>query len=171
MIRKHALRLFAVKSGAHWLFVFTTSPLRETSAEGRVRGSGRWCSARGVEKRTRGSRELENSGTRESGTRGSRNSGVRRIKELELGGQTSNSGVRREWHVSLGFRMFQSLLPWIGRVNEAGRLTHREHTRSFNPCCRGLVASTPRCPCYARTLRRFNPCCRGLVASTCGGSC
>ena len=36
----------------------------------------------------------------------------------------------------------------------------------FNPCCRGLVASTARSP--SRGLECFNPCCRGLVASTSG---
>ena len=37
----------------------------------------------------------------------------------------------------------------------------------FNPCCRGLVASTRSVRLTIdRSIRSFNPCCRGLVAST-----
>ena len=39
---------------------------------------------------------------------------------------------------------FQSLLSWIGRVNRARERIQTSTSISFNPCCRGLVASTIR---------------------------
>ena len=37
---------------------------------------------------------------------------------------------------------FQSLLSWIGRVNAAKSSASTRPISGFNPCCRGLVAST-----------------------------
>ena len=88
---------------------------------------------------------------------------------------------------------FQSLLWWIGRVNDGRAWSGTLDEPCFNPCCGGLVASTlrrsrsrsrlsaavsilvvvdwSRQPGEVRPrsmVRRacFNPCCGGLVAST-----
>ncbi len=74
---------------------------------------------------------------------------------------------KRDHSVDAGPVWFQSLLSWIGRVNKLACEPRRRVSRCFNPCCRGLVAST-RWLVSGTAIRRpcFNPCCRGLVAST-----
>ena len=72
------------------------------------------------------------------------------------GSLTSIEQVSRELQ-----KVFQSLLSWIGRVNDPG---HRPGTIStcFNPCCRGSGSRHPSFSASVLPLDPgFNPCCRG----------
>ena len=67
---------------------------------------------------------------------------------------------------------FQSLLSWIGRVNIPGRRScNRSRRSSFNPCCRGSVASTCRTIAAALAPRVSILVVVDLVASTSPTAC